>query len=317
MRASLSLLLLAVLGCRPEADLRAPDEDTAPARRLRVAVTVDDLPSHGPRPEGLTRRDLHERLLAAFAKHEVEAYGFINGARAADGDDERAALQAWADAGQPLANHTFSHPRMQDIGLAAYLAEIDANAAVLAALEPDAQTWHVFRYPYLYEGTDPQSTIAVREHLAHAGYRIAQVTVDFYDWSFNDPYVRCLGAHDEAAIARLRTTYLDHAVAMLRWSDEAAQQLWQRDVGHILLLHVGALTAELIEPLLAAYEAEGVTWIPLAEAMADPIYATPPVLDGETQGTFIDQTMATRPELAITRVVQPLPQLASFCPVTP
>ena len=316
MRASSSLLvLLAAAGCRPVADVRSPADETAPAERLRVAVTVDDLPSHGPLPAGGTRRALHEQLLAAFAEHGIEAYGFINGARASDGEDERASLQAWADAKQPLANHTFSHPRLQDIGVDAYLAEIDANAAVLAALEPDARRWHVFRYPYLFEGTDPGSTIAVREHLAHEGYRIAQVTVDFYDWSFNDPYVRCVTAHDDAALARLRQTYLAHAVTMLRWSDDAAHALWNRDIAHILLLHVGAFGADMIEPLLDAYEGEGVTWIPLAEAMDDPIYASPPVLDGETQGTYIDQMLATRTELSRPRITQPLAVLRDFCPV--
>lgn len=314
MRA-LSLLILAALGCRPAADVRSPADETAPGKRLRVAVTVDDLPSHGPLPAGGTRRALHEQMLAAFAHHGIEAYGFINGARASDGEDERAALQAWADAGQPLANHTHSHPRMQDIGVDAYLAEIDANAAVLAALEPDARRWHVFRYPYLFEGSDPSSTIAVREHLAREGYRVAQVTVDFYDWSFNDPYVRCVGAHDDDALARLRQTYLAHAVKMLHWSDDAAHALWDRDVAHVLLLHVGSFGAEMIEPLLVAYETEGATWIPLAEAMDDPIYASPPVLAGETQGTFIDQVMATRPELALPRIKQPIAGLDAFCPV--
>lgn len=315
-----ALLLLALAACRPDSTTATPEPKRDLGDTLRVAVTVDDLPSHGPLPADGSRLALHETMLAAFARHGIEAYGFINGARAADGDDERASLQAWVDAGQPLGNHTHSHPRMQEIGVEAYLAEIDANAGLLATLVPDASTWHVFRYPYLFEGTDPAATIAVREHLRGEGYRVAQVTVDFYDWSFNAPYVRCLARNDDDAIATLRQRYVAHARQMLRWSDDAATALWHRDVAHVLLLHVGAMGAHMLEPLLEAYEADGVTWIPLAEAMEDPIYAEPPVLDGATQGNYLDQVItsrtvspAGRPPGAPLAIVQPLAGLDVLC----
>ncbi|MBK6922431.1 MAG: polysaccharide deacetylase family protein [Deltaproteobacteria bacterium] len=265
-----------------------PAPTDATPQPIRVAITVDDLPSHGPRPPGVTRLQVHERLLAAFAAHHVpQVYGFINGGREADGDDERASLAAWVAAGQPLGNHTFSHPRLRDIGLAAYLKEIDANEAVLAPLMGDDR-WRVFRYPYLFEGTDRATTTAIREHLAKTRHRVAEVTIDFYDWAFNPPYVRCLANHDDTAVQALRDTFLRHAIRVLQWNEAASREIWGRPVAHILLLHVGAFDAEMIEPLLQAYEDLGVQWISLDEALEDPIYAHVPTADGVTQGTLVD-----------------------------
>jgi peptidoglycan/xylan/chitin deacetylase (PgdA/CDA1 family) len=287
--------LALLVGCRPTpgATPVAPTVDReAP---IRVALTVDDLPTHGAFPPGMTHLQAHEKMLAAFAAHEVpKVYGFVNTGRTIDGQDADAPLRAWLAAGHPLGNHTQAHGRMKEMGVPAYLADIDLNDRVLATLVPDERTRRVFRYPFLYEGSDPASTRAVREHLAANRYRIAEVTIDFYDWAFNGPYVRCLALGDQNALDALRKTYVQHAIRMLQWSDEAARRVWQRPVPHILLMHVGSFSAEMIEPVLTAYEAENVEWITLDDAMEDPIYADLPVADGVTQGTLIEAMVDAR-----------------------
>lgn len=45
------------------------------------------------------------------------------------------------------------------------------------------------------------------------------------------------------------------------------------DVPQILLLQIGAADADAIDALLTAYEAEGVRWVGLRAALADPFYA--------------------------------------------
>lgn len=290
-----ALGLVLLVGCRPTPSIVTVAPTTQGDAAIRVAVTVDDLPTHGPLPPGTTHLQVHERLLAAFAAHHVpQVYGFVNTGRTIEGHDADAPLRAWLAAGHPLGNHTQAHGRMAKMGVPAYLEDIDRNDEVLAALVPDTKVRRVFRYPYLFEGADPASTRAVRRHLADNDYRIAEVTIDFYDWAFNPPYVRCLAIDDQSALTALRETYVHHAIRMLQWSDEAARRAWGRAVPHILLLHVGSFGAEMIEPVLTAYEAEGVEWITLDEAMADPIYADLPVADGITQGTLIEALVDTR-----------------------
>ena len=161
-------------------------------------------------------------------------------------------------AGGHLGNHTFSHPHPASMSVEQYLAEVDANEALLRDLVGDSpeqtRSWKVFRYPFLEEGTDLPSRAAIRAGLATRGYRIAQVTMDFYDWAYNGPYARCLAKGDEDSIAALKQDFIDHAAANLRWADAAARELVGRPVPQILLLHVGAFDAVMMDELLSTYE---------------------------------------------------------------
>ncbi|EYF02501.1 polysaccharide deacetylase family protein [Chondromyces apiculatus] len=244
---------------------------------IEVAVTVDDLPAHGPVPAGVTRLAIHQEFLKVFRAHAVpQVYGFLNAAKLAEHPEDRAALEAWVAAGHPLGNHTYSHPHLEQIGLDAYLGEIDRNEPLLRALmgKADERTWKVFRYPFLKEGHDLPSRNAIRAHLAGHGYRIAQVTIDFADWAWNEPYTRCMERRDEEAIKVLERAFVNYGRASLQWSDATARQTYGRPIKHVLLLHVGAFDARAMDRLLTAYEKEGVRWVSLDEALSDPVYAT-------------------------------------------
>jgi peptidoglycan/xylan/chitin deacetylase (PgdA/CDA1 family) len=262
----------------------------------KMAITVDDLPTHGVLPQGVTRVEVHRKLVEAFERHGVPSvYGFVNGQHALDSADHRASLELWLAAGHPLGNHTWSHPNMETIGVEAFLADIDRNESVLAELTGDASgaSWRSFRYPYLRQGFDRDSSDRVRAHLAANDYQIAEVSLDFWDWDYQSPYARCRDAADERGIAALRTTYLERATEMLDWHRAAALQAFERPISHVLLLHGGAFTAEMIDELLSAYEQRGVTWVTLDEALADPVYRDVP-LPGRTHGdVIVEQAITT------------------------
>jgi peptidoglycan-N-acetylglucosamine deacetylase len=255
----------------------------APARPgdpIEVAITVDDLPRHGPDLPGVTRLSIHERMLAVFAAHATPpVYGFINAQKLERHAEDEQALRAWVAAGHPLGNHTYSHLDGAQVALADYLADVDKNEPALARLLPastEQPAWKVFRYPYLREGKDPQMQAVIRTALVQRGYRVAQVTIDFYDWAFNQAHARCVGKNDAASLAGLETDYLDRAVSELRWADGAARELAGRPIRHILLLHVAEFTALLLDRLLTAYEQNGARFVTLEAALADPIYAAEP-----------------------------------------
>ncbi|MCA9711341.1 MAG: polysaccharide deacetylase family protein, partial [Myxococcales bacterium] len=266
-----------------------------PMPPTRVAITVDDLPRHGPLPRGTTRAGLHAQLLAAFERHAVpRVHGFVIGQHATSSPDHREALERWVAAGHPLGNHTWSHPNMEEIGVDAYLADIDRAEPVLAELTGDAagDGWRMFRYPYLRQGIDRESSDRVRAHLAERGYQIAEVSIDFWDWDYQAPYARCLEARSTQGVEALRRTYLQRAVRMLEWHRAAARMAFGRPIAHVLLLHAGAFTAEMLEELLGAYEARGVEWVTLQEALADPVYRDVP-LPPKTHGDVIVEQAIT------------------------
>jgi peptidoglycan-N-acetylglucosamine deacetylase len=121
-------VLLAACGCASSSP-----PPVVPRAEMRVAVTVDDLPRHGPEAPGQDRLALHRALLDALGRHRVpRVYGFVNAGRARP--EDRSALEAWVAAGYPLGNHTAHHPDIRTVGLDAYLADVDAGEPLLSEL---------------------------------------------------------------------------------------------------------------------------------------------------------------------------------------
>jgi peptidoglycan/xylan/chitin deacetylase (PgdA/CDA1 family) len=269
----------------------------SPPHAIDVAITVDDLPHHGADVPGESRLAIHQAFVAAFRAHHVPpVYGFVIGGQLDAHPEDRAALDAWVASGNPVGNHTRTHPDLHKTTVDAYLADLDANEPLLRELArgADERSWKVFRYPYLQEGTDLASRARIRDHIAARGYRIAQVTVDFYDWAYNAPYARCLARRDEQALAALKKSYLDDARLSLHWADAAARALFGRPVEQILLLHIGAFDALVLDELLTQYERQGVRFVSLEQAMADPIYAVEPRAPRAWEGTFLAQVREAR-----------------------
>ena len=99
------LVGIGVLGC----GLSVLASQTAPTRAV-VALTIDDLPSHGPIPPGSTRTEIATRIIAALRDAKSPpVYGFINAKQLEQKPEDGEVLKLWRAAGFPLANHAFSH----------------------------------------------------------------------------------------------------------------------------------------------------------------------------------------------------------------
>jgi peptidoglycan/xylan/chitin deacetylase (PgdA/CDA1 family) len=132
--------------------------------------------------------------------------------------------------------------------------------------------WRWFRYPFLSEG-DAAKRPEVRRYLASHGYRIAQVTMDFGDYAWNEPYAHCMAKGDQASVARLEQLYLDAARDNASGLRALSKALYGRDIPYVLLLHIGAFDARMLPRLLALYRELGFRFVTLPEAERDPAYA--------------------------------------------
>ena len=244
---------------------------------IEVAVTVDDLPVHGPAFTGIDRAAIAERLLAVFRDHRLPpVYGFVNGKKVDDDPASEAILRRWIAAGNPLGNHTYSHISLNRASITDYLADLEKGESILRKLGLDEATWKVYRYPFLFEGDTLDKRESVRAYLRQHGYLTAEVTIDGDDWAYNPPYARCSDRHDTTSLAELRRGLVEAHVDELRFVRALTRELSGRDVRHVLLLHIGAAGADAMDELLTAYEHEGVRWIDLRAALADPFYAIDP-----------------------------------------
>ncbi len=302
------VMALASLG-RTQTESAAPASAATP---LQMAITFDDLPAHGPMPAGMKRLAIARSILSTLRREQMPpVYGFVNGVRVARYPFQIHVLQAWAAEGEPLGNHTWSHPELDKRTAAPYEAEIAKNEPLLRRVDPDGD-WHWFRYPYLEEGDTVEKHEAVRRWLAAHGYRVAEVSMDFQDYLWNEPYARCLRKHDQAALATLHDTYLATADADFRIFRELAQRLYGRDVPYVLLMHIGAFDAYMLPELLALYRERGVTFTAMEQALADPIYRVDPPVPTPGGATF-NEMVATERNIEIPAAQEPEALLNGLC----
>jgi peptidoglycan-N-acetylglucosamine deacetylase len=253
------VLALALMGVPA---LAAPD----------VAFTFDDLPAHAPLPPGISRVQVAKETIAALKAAKMPpVYGLVNAALMAGEPQSAPVLKLWREAGNPLGNHTWSHPGLSSMTAEAFKAEIIRNEPVLAELAGKTD-WHWFRYPYLDEGDTPQKRAEVRSILAGRGYKLATVTMGFGDWQYSEPYARCAAKKDKAAIARMDKMYLKAAEASITYSRGLSKTLYGRDIPYVLLLHIGAFEARALPGLIALYKSKGFKFVTLEQAEADPYY---------------------------------------------
>jgi peptidoglycan/xylan/chitin deacetylase (PgdA/CDA1 family) len=237
----------------------------------KIAVTFDDLPSHGALPDGMTRTEIAQQVIDALKAAGIPpTYGFVNAALIGKEPAAEPVLSQWRASGNLLGNHTFSHPGLSQIATADFEAEIVRNEPVLQSAAGTSD-WHWFRYPYLDEGKDAVQRAEIRGFLAGRGYRIGTVGTGLNDWDYPAPYARCLAKNDTAAIAKLEAMYLKRAEEGFAYSRSLASALYGRDVPYVLLLHIGSFQAHMLPRLIAMYQANGATFVTLEEAAADPL----------------------------------------------
>jgi cellulose synthase/poly-beta-1,6-N-acetylglucosamine synthase-like glycosyltransferase/peptidoglycan/xylan/chitin deacetylase (PgdA/CDA1 family) len=254
-----------------------------------LAITIDDLPTHGPLPPGLTRQAVADQVIEALRRHKIrDAVGFVNGGQIVDAPEHGIILEHWIAAGYRLGNHTFGHVDLDRTGSDAFLADVERNEPVIAqygGTDPD----RMLRYPYLHEGATLIEREGVRRALRERRYQIVPVTVDFYDWAWNEMYARCAGR--PGAMDALTQGFREASLRALDWSEETADTIVRRPIKQILLLHVSALVALTLDDLLSAYEARGVRFISVRDALEDPVYGIDPRVTWQGQENFLTQLL--------------------------
>lgn len=263
----------------------------AVAASQEVALTFDDLPAHGPLPPGMTRVEVSKSIITTLkAANAPQVYGFINAEKLEKVPEDRAVLEEWRAAGFLLGNHTWSHMSLTDNTEEAFEKDIAANEPALRSLM-GKEDWHWFRYPFLWEGETLEKRNAVRAYLKDHGYRVAQVTLDFEDYAWNAPYVRCSGKNDQQAIAWLKSSYLDTARQYIELDQKMSQMVFGRDIKHVMLLHLGGFDAVMLPQLLNLLRQKGFKLVTLDEAENDPAYQSNPNAGLKYGGTLLEQTI--------------------------
>ncbi len=299
---------------KPDPPIPAPA--TGP---LKLAFTFDDLPAHAPKPRTTSRVAIVQSVLGTLKRENLPpVYGFVNGYKVTLQPNWMRILRMWHGAGEPLGNHTFSHPELDKSTLEEYETEIEENEPILKKIyrdgkkvDPDGD-WHWFRFPYLEEGDTVEKREAIRGYLKEHGYRIAEVSMDFQDYLWNDPYQRCMDKRRTADVQWLHDSYLqqaDQAIAVYR---TLAQRVYGHDIPYVLLMHIGAFDAKMLPELIALFRERGFGFTTLEQAEADPAYSVdaPMPMPG---GGLLEEYLATQNHVGFPDNDKPEKKLDRLC----
>jgi peptidoglycan/xylan/chitin deacetylase (PgdA/CDA1 family) len=175
------------------------------------------------------------------------------------------------------------------------------------------QEWRWFRYPYLREGDVQAKRDGVRAFLREHRYTVAQTTIDYEDYLWNTPYARCIDRRDTRAIERLRDTYLQAAGAAIDASRQRAKRVVGREINHVVLLHLGAFTPDILPRLLDFLEQRGFQIVTLEEAQSDPVFQSDPKYLGRRGGTLLEQHVIAKQMEPSPWLTLPRTELEAIC----
>jgi peptidoglycan/xylan/chitin deacetylase (PgdA/CDA1 family) len=153
----------------------------------------------------------------------------------------------------------------------------------------------------------------VRARLRERGYKIAQVTLDYEDYLWNSAYARCIASNDKDSIAWLRSSYLATASQYLDIDRQLATMVFGHEISHVLLLHLGAFSSNILPDLLELLRAKGFTLVTLEQAQSDAAYDGDP--DGASRfgGSLLEQWMDVRALKYPAVAKKPYSELAAIC----
>ena len=92
---------------------------------IKVAITIDDLPSHAQMPSGVSRLEIVKKMTATIGEFKLPpVYGFVNASKVDKDPTLGEALKVWMDSGNVLGNHTCSHKSLNKLTVTEFENEI-------------------------------------------------------------------------------------------------------------------------------------------------------------------------------------------------
>ena len=266
-------------------------------RQRHVSVTFDDLPVVCRCPDDASRRYITKQLIRTFKKFNMPVLGVVNEQKLeTDGVPDPLKidlLNMWLEAGFELGNHGYAHRNINDIPMEEYQREILRGEKITRQLAQKAGLpYRFYRHPYLSAGDDLEVRRQLDNFLAEHKYAIAPNTITYQDYTFSGAYEIALGKQDSILAKRIREAYLEYTLERWRAAELQANDLFGRDIRHILMVHANRLNADAFGDVAKMMTDRGYTFISMDEALKDPVYARPDTFDGKVGFTWLSRWAA-------------------------
>ncbi|MEM6706803.1 MAG: serine hydrolase [Acidobacteriota bacterium] len=251
----------AALACAAPHDVRAEDAG------VQIALTFDDLPWSGAPPVDGTPTEAINRMAAVLNAHNAPATGFVFCERHVEDPEP---VDDWVAWGQSIGNHSWSHPDLNRTAVASWVQNV---VRCHNRLEKSRGYNGLFRFPMLHQGDTGPKRDAAAEALREQGMRNAHVTVDTSDWILARYHAEAVRRGDARLRRIVKEAFLEHIRNAVQHADAVARRKLGRSVPHVLLLHANSLVEDSLDELLLALRSLAVEFVPLEQALADPVYS--------------------------------------------
>lgn len=265
----------------------------------RVAVTFDDLPmSGGGNPTGPAVVENNRKIVAALAANRIPAVGFVNERQleaAGQGDERRAALRLWVEAGLELGNHTYAHKYFYNTPLAEFQQEvIRGEPFTRQLLASRGMRLRYFRHPFLNTGRTPADKQAFEKFLSERGYRVAPVTHDNMEWVFAREYAKALAANDGEKARRVAAEYVPYMEQLFEFYERLSVELFGREIPQVLLVHANLLNGDHFPKMVEMMKRRGYQFVTLEDALKDDAYRHADTYVGPVGISWLQRWLVTR-----------------------
>ena len=256
----------------------------SPLGPVKMAITFDDmLMWRGtPMPKQYSCLSIARKMTDALSHHHAaQVYAFSNTAPAEDDPELLRVFDHWVDQGHYVANHTHHHPSINWVDAKTYIDDIERNEQMISRWATQAPKRY-FRFCNDMWGDTAEKQETVLHYLKTQGYTPVPVTVGFRDSRFHAAYWRTLKADDRQGLSFMRQAFVEAALHEMRLHAANARAVFGRDPIHIWLIHGTPLGGDCLDQILDEFEAAGVEFVSVDEAMKDPMnHLVPPRVSPE------------------------------------
>lgn len=214
--------------------------------------------------------DWNQMIVEHLKRNRINAAWFVAG-KGVDHAKGKLLLRKWNEAGNVIANHTYSHLNLNSTGTtcASFTADLRHCDSLLSGY---ANYKKIFRFPYLKTGNTIAKRDSVRAFLKDHGYQQGWVTIDASDWYVNTRLIRRLKADPQADIEGFREFYVNHILERAQYYNALSKELNHRQISHVVLLHFNLTSALFLGDLMERFRKEGWVIDNYSDAIKDPVY---------------------------------------------
>lgn len=178
-------------------------------------------------------------------------------------------LKKYVVAGHLIANHTCTHPRLDDVGFDIYSKDTKKADQMLVPLMTGQK---FFRFPFLNEGKDEALRNQMRVWLQTNQYRNGMVSIDNDDYIVSWAINKAKEQGKKIDYKKIEKLFLNHVLGAVDFYDELSVNRLGYSPKHVILLHETDATVMFVDALVKELRRKGWTIISAKEAYSDKLY---------------------------------------------